>query len=301
MIYLSNFGYNKLMKTIKEVQQNTKYFKRIKETNDNILVSCPYHKGGQENKPSCGIHIKTLVYHCFSCGAAGSFFDMMQDIYMPIDESQLISERDEIELDIGDREVRTLHKKKPEVVQFDYTVGLTKYLQKRQLTHEVCEEYIVGYKDDLVVFPTRNMQGEIIFYVTRNVYKKEYTLSKDDKPIYGLYELFKRERHPSYCFIVESPINALTLRVWGFNAVALMGLGSQKQLEELFNLPIREFILCFDGDQYGRDASVKLSKFLTSKLVKTVLIYEGKDVNDLSREEFSKLLLENNIKEEELK
>lgn len=300
MIYLSNFNRDKLMKVIQEVQKNTKYFKRIHEAQDNILVSCPYHKGGQENKPSCGIHVKSLVYHCFTCGAAGTFFDMMQDIYQPIEEAQLISDRDDLDLSLPEREVKTLQKKKKEVVQFEYNVGLTKYLQSRKLTQEVCKEYLVGYKDDLVVFPTRDMSGEIIFYVTRNVYRKEYTLSRDDKPIYGLYELFKRQKNPSYCFIVESPINALTLRVWGYNAVALMGTGSQKQMKEIFDLPIRDIILCFDGDQAGRDATKKFQKYLLNKRIRPVFIYEGKDVNDLSREEFSKLLLENNIDEEEL-
>ena len=300
MTYLSNFSYAKLMQTIKDVQKNTKYFKRIKETTDNILVSCPYHKGGMENKPSCGIHIKSLVYHCFTCGAAGSFFDMMQDIYIPIDEAQLMSSREESTLLIPERETKTLRKKNIEVVQFQYDVGLTKYLQGRKLTHEICQEYLVGYKDDLVVFPIRNLHGDIIFYVTRNVYKKEYTLSKDIKPLYGLYELFKRRKNPSYCFIVESPINALTLSVWGFNAIALMGLGSSEQIEELFNLPIRTFILCFDGDEYGRKATKRLQESLLNKHIKPVYMYEGKDVNDLSREEFSTLLLENNIVEEEL-
>lgn len=301
MISLFSMNRDKLMSLIKEVQRNTKYFKRIHETTDNILVSCPYHKGGMENKPSCGIHIKTLVYHCFTCGAKGTLFDMMQDIYHPISESQLISDRNELHVTPGDREVKTLHKKKKEVVNFEYTVGLTKYLQKRRLTHEICEEYIVGYRGDLVVFPTRDISGDIIFYVTRNVYKKEYTLSKDDKPIYGLYELFKRQEKPSYCFIVESPINALTLAVYGYNAVALMGLGSEEQMKQLHNLPIRKYILCFDGDEYGRKATNKFIKYLGNKIVKPVFMYEGKDVNDLSKEEFSKLLSENNISEEDLK
>lgn len=297
MIYLSSLNYDKLLKLIKEVQSNTKYFKRIKETNDNIMVSCPYHKGGLENKPSCGINVKDLVYHCFSCGASGSFFDMMNDIYMPIDAEQLKSERDEISIQITGRDKT---EEKHHVVQLDYTVGLTTYLQKRQLTHEVCRRYAVGYKDNLVVFPTRNLKGEIIFYVTRNVLKKEYTLSKDEKPIYGLYELFKDNPNPEYCFVVESPINALTLAVWGFKAVALMGLGSKQQIDELKNLPIRHYILCLDGDEHGRNATNKIKNVLTNKLVTPVFIYEGKDVNDLSHKEFSKLLVEHNIKEEDL-
>lgn len=297
MSYLSSFNYDKLMKVIKEVQSNTKYFKNIKETPDNILVSCPYHKGGLENKPSCGIHIKSLVYHCFTCGAAGSFFDMMTDIYVPIDEARIKNERDDMNLKISDRKE---DKNAVPFIKLDYTVGLTRYLQKRKLTHEICKRYAVGYKDDLVVFPTRNKHGEIIFYVTRNVNRKQYTLSKDEKPIYGLYELFRDNKNVDYCFIVESPINALTLAVWGFKAVALMGTGSYNQIEELKNLPIRHYILCFDGDDAGRKATEKFKNNLQNKLITPVFIYEGKDINDLEREEFSKLLKESNIIEEEL-
>ena len=301
MTYLSNMSYDKLLSICKEVQRNTRYFKSIKETTDNILVSCPYHKGGQENHPSCGIHVKTLVYHCFSCGAVGNFFDMMQDIYHPIDVEELQTERDEFDIKIPEREVKSITPKKKPVVQLDYKVGLTKYLQSRGLTSEICKRYAVGYKDDLVVFPTRDMKGEIIFYVTRNVYKKEYTLSKDIKPVYGLYELFRDYPNADSCFIVESPINALTLAVWGFKAVALMGTGSKEQLDVLKNLPIREYYLLLDGDDAGRKGAERIRKYLVkNKIIHTVLIYEGKDVNDLSREEFSKLLKEQNIEEERL-
>lgn len=297
MTYLSNFNYDKLLKVIKEVQSNTKYFHSIKEVGDNIMVSCPYHKGGLERKPSCGINIHDLVYHCFSCGAAGSFFDMMQDIYMPIDEARIKSDRDEVSIFITDRNQKV---EDTPIVHLDYTVGLTKYLQGRQLTQEICKRYAVGYKDDLVVFPTRDMHGEIIFYVTRNVYKKEYTLSKDEKPIYGLYELFRDNEKVDYCFIVESPINALTLAVWGFKAIALMGTGSHNQMKQLKDLPIREYILCFDGDDAGRKATQKFKDYLTNKFITPVFIYEGKDINDLNKEEFSNLLKEHNIVEEDL-
>lgn len=298
MSYLSNFNRDKLFQVIYEVQRNTRYFKHIKETPDNILVSCPYHKGGLENKPSCGIHIKSLVYHCFTCGAAGSFFDMMNDIYMPIEESRIKNDRDEMNLKISDR--KEVKEDKP-IVHLDYTVGLTTYLQKRKLTHEICKRYLVGYKDDTVVFPTRNMHGEIIFYATRNVNQKIYMLSKDDKPLYGLYELFNNNKDVNYCFIVESPINALTLEVWGFNAIALMGTGSYNQMNEIKHLPIRHFILCFDGDDAGRKATEKFKNYLTNKLVSVVNMYQGKDVNDLEKEEFSNLLRENKIIEEDLK
>lgn len=38
----------------------------IKDAGDNIMVSCPYHKGGQERRPSAGIHKDTGTFHCFT-------------------------------------------------------------------------------------------------------------------------------------------------------------------------------------------------------------------------------------------
>lgn len=49
------------------------YFGRIKVTPKDIMVSCPFHKDGQERKPSCGIKRfdddKGVAgqLHCFSC------------------------------------------------------------------------------------------------------------------------------------------------------------------------------------------------------------------------------------------
>lgn len=49
------------------------YFKHIRTTPDNIQVTCPFHKDGQENKPSATIRTtegeKTYIgnFHCFTC------------------------------------------------------------------------------------------------------------------------------------------------------------------------------------------------------------------------------------------
>lgn len=42
-------------------------FNRIKELPEDIMVSCPFHKDGQEKKPSCGIRKKDGWTHCFTC------------------------------------------------------------------------------------------------------------------------------------------------------------------------------------------------------------------------------------------
>ncbi|MBR3719744.1 MAG: hypothetical protein IKN20_07780, partial [Firmicutes bacterium] len=44
---------------------------------ENVLVSCPVHKGGHENHASCGIYASREgdteygAFHCFTCGESG--------------------------------------------------------------------------------------------------------------------------------------------------------------------------------------------------------------------------------------
>lgn len=42
-------------------------FNNIKELPEDLMVSCPFHKEGQERKPSCGIRKEDGWLHCFTC------------------------------------------------------------------------------------------------------------------------------------------------------------------------------------------------------------------------------------------
>ena len=44
------------------------YLHTIKDSGENIQVSCPYHKSGQEKRPSAGIRKSDGTFHCFACG-----------------------------------------------------------------------------------------------------------------------------------------------------------------------------------------------------------------------------------------
>jgi DNA primase len=66
-----------------------------------------------------------------------------------------------------------------------------------------------------------------------------------------------------------------------------MGTGNQYQLKQLNRLGVTEFVLCLDGDEAGWKATDKLKKALKgTAIVWTVHVPEGKDVNDLSEQEF---------------
>ena len=50
---------------------------KIKDTDDNVMISCPYHKNGQERKPSAGIRKSDGQFHCFTCGEVHTLPEMI--------------------------------------------------------------------------------------------------------------------------------------------------------------------------------------------------------------------------------
>ena len=164
---------------------------------------------------------------------------------------------------------------------------------KRGLTEEIIEKYDIGYDkyNDCVTFPVRDMNGTCIFLAKRSVKSKFFVLpSGRNKPLYGVYEL---NYNKPDIYICESFFNALTLIKWGYNAIALMGTGSNYQYDLINSLPFRAIHLCLDGDTAGRIGAKKLLQEIGfHKIVYNHILPEGKDVNDLEEEEFNKLKVE---------
>lgn len=177
------------------------------------------------------------------------------------------------------------------------------YAYKRKLTDDVIEKFDVGYDNHFVLrdpsknskqvlrcltFPVRNEFGEVLFIARRSVDIKLFHYPVGvNKPVYGLYELPKDADEIIIC---ESIINALTCYVYGKPAVALLGLGTPYQFEQLKRLPCRKFIIALDGDEAGDRATLRIRKALSGvKLLTRYIVPRGKDINDLSEEEFHNL------------
>ena len=118
------------------------------------------------------------------------------------------------------------------------------------------------------------------FYITEDVIKPVYLLN------------FIKKENITTVYVVESQINALTLWSWGYPAIALIGTGSPHQYEVLKKSGIRNYILCFDGDEAGDKGTNRFKKNMSSDVfISTKLITRGKDVNKLTKEEFDNLPL----------
>lgn len=182
----------------------------------------------------------------------------------------------------------------------------TEYMYQRGLTDEIIQNYDIGVdlefipperkrKVPCITFPVKDTSGCVIYICRRSISGKAFYLPKGiDKQIYGLYEL---SQNVPIVTITESCFNCLTAVRYGYPAIALLGTGSWDQIKQLKRLGVKEFILCFDGDEAGHRATKRLKQSLKSvAIVRSVTIPDGMDLNDLWQDEkYIKTLFEQRI------
>ena len=278
--------------------------KDIKETGNNVMVTCPFHKDGTERKPSCGVSsIETPdtpagTVHCFTCGK-NMGFERFVSFLLGVDDGGSTGRQWLVEhFDVSYTRQLNIHlsrgnRRSGETEAFITEMLLQQYryfhpyMYKRGLTDEIIERYDIGYDkiNDMITFPVRDRFGRCLFLAKRSVKGKMFVLpSSRNKPLYGVYEL---DYTKPDIYICESFLNALTLAKWGYNAVALMGTGSNYQYDLINKLPFRTIHICLDGDMAGKHGTIKLMQVIDkNKIVYNHPMYEGKDVNDLTLDEF---------------
>ena len=69
-------------------QHGVNRFHQFRRNGENIQTSCPFHKNGQERKPSFGVNGEIDKCHCFACGWAGTIEEMISELYGYQDEGK---------------------------------------------------------------------------------------------------------------------------------------------------------------------------------------------------------------------
>ena len=279
----------------------------MRDTPDNIMVACPYHKDGQERRPSAGIKKSDGVFHCFSCGETHSLQEMISYCFGRYDDmigafgwewllknflTVSVEERKGIELNLS----RTTDEKVSSYINEDeldeYRV-YHPYMWKRKMTPEVVDIFDIGYdkKTQSITFPVRDVQGRCLFIARRSVNTKFFNYPAGaEKPVYGLYELRQLPEYPKEVIICESMIDAIYFWTVGKYAVALNGLGNELQFRQLKEMPCRKFILCTDSDDAGMRARMRIRKNIRNKLITEYILPAGrKDANDCTQDELLNL------------
>ena len=303
-----------LIELRKQLELNgVKRFAKCIDSGKNIQTNCPFHKEGQERKPSFGINKNTGECHCFGCGWSGTLSEMISNCFGKDDFgvygnkwlirnflSVAVESRPDIDVDFCRRKKITSETKKyiseQELDSYRYTHP---YMYKRKLTDEIIDLFDIGYdkSTECITFPNRDINGNCLFIARRSVKTKFFNYPQDvEKPVYGLYECnicakTIKNWFPNEIIICESMIDALTCWVYGRYAVALNGTGNENQFKTLRNMPNRKFILATDMDEAGLKARERIRQSLDNKLV-TEYVWDiniAKDINDMSKEYFESL------------
>lgn len=295
-------------------QHGVDRFHQFRRNGDNIQTSCPFHKNGQERKPSFGVNGELDKCHCFACGWAGTIEEMISELYGYQDDGKfgkrwLIKRFNTVEIEtrknimegFNGRQVNAYNHNRnnnicnsadnrdcdryigePELDKYRY---IHPYMYERGLTDEIIERFDIGYDRERkeITFPVRDIKGQCVFIASRSIQGKFFRLPKGlDKPLYQGYR-FVSGRY-KVAFITESFLNCLTCWKYDKPAMAMIGTGNQKQYEILNRLPVREYILAFDPDEAGRKATERFKKYVCGKIIKELVYPDNRDINDLQEE-----------------
>lgn len=284
----------------------------VKVTASEIIVTCPNddHDNGHEKNPDCHInlddnnkHVPYGGFHCFACGAAGAFvrfvalcfssstdyasnwliknygvasgefFDLGDDIKIPVPHKTVITRLDKSSLDTYQ--------------------SWCPYLAKRKLDRDICEKFHVKYDTfhRQVVFPIYDINDNLVMLARRNIDNKFFHMDKNiDKPVYALNII--KKNNVKTCMIVEGPIDCLSCWSNGIPAIATLGSVSEEQIAQINASGITSLYLAFDNDSAGH----KFTKYVEAKLNNTIMTTQiklpagRKDVNDLTPEEWKNLI-----------
>ena len=290
-------------------QKELNRFAIVRLNGENLQSNCPFHKNGQERKPSFGVNGEIDKCHCFSCSWSGTIEEMISELYGYQDEGKFgkrwlvkrfntveIETRPNILENFGGRKnvrnsIRCDNITNGTISNFITEEELDKYryihpyMSERGLTDEIIERFDIGYDRERkeITFPVRDIEGRCVFVAGRSVERKFFHLPKGmDKPIYQGYRFVTGKYRAAY--ITESFLNCLTCWKYDKPAMAMIGTGNRKQYEILNKLPVREYILAFDPDDAGRKATERFRKNVHGKIIKELVYPDNRDINDLQEE-----------------
>lgn len=294
------------------IQEETGLLRDVNELESDYMVTCAYHKGGMESKPSLGIDKETGTFHCFTCGEKGDILQLLQDT-LGLSRGKIIQKlageyiyshggRRSIDFDLSPKEeIKTLNRN--EVMKsVETNQRAVAYLASRGIRQIVCNYFPIGYnaQNDTIRLFVQNLKGEFIYFKERAIKDKRFyntaNVKKSDY-LYGARQLLRYWDRKSPVWVCESEIDCLTCWSRGQFAVAIGGSHiSRNQLAILKELGVRQVYNGLDRDIAGREGWE-----LFKQMAKTMLCFDtifptnAKDINELTESDFNKIIICNNL------
>lgn len=290
---------------LSELKKETKYLSDIQVRNDEIMVTCPFHKNGKESHPSCSIHDNEAdkqhgIFHCFTCGVSGTIFDLIAHCFdKDIDFANdwlldkfgnvfIVKQEYLPEINIEKDPPKYLDESVLEEYSYFHP-----YMFERGLTEETIRKFRLGCTPDgeYMTFPCWDEHNNLLGIFKRSTAGKKFLSPKGvDKPIYLLNFVLKEKSNK--VIVCEGNFDALMAWQYGFPAVALFGAGTTKeQVDKLDRCGILNFVLMYDNDDAGRKGANRFKNFIgEDKLVTNIIMPKGKDIASCTYDEFWNIL-----------
>lgn len=171
-------------------------FHTIRRTGNYLQFNCPFHKGGMESKPSCGIAtvdikqgdriVKSGTVHCFTCGKVSTLEEMISFCFGKNDMGAFgidwlrknfltvkYEERPELKLDFSrnrnSSKILLPNKNTDDIENIKYISEeeldsyryIHPYMYQRKLTDDIIEMFDVGYDNDFVIDRKDGTKGHL--------------------------------------------------------------------------------------------------------------------------------------------
>lgn len=275
----------------------------IEDKGEYVRVTCPNHKDGMETRPSCSVYdgddIQKGHAHCFTCQFNAPLYVFLakaMDISQDAAKEWLITNFGDVQLENRFKDLKFTFDRKKEKVNTEINESVLNtfesyhpYMTKRKISDDTIKKYELKYDPatKCIVFPVRNKNGKLVYLTRRSVDTKKFIIDPGiKKEVYLLYDVLKNNYKEVY--ITESQINALVCNSYGKQAVAMFGCGCPDyQINDLNNTGVKKYIIALDPDLAGLNGTLKLCNKLSKlKFVDVMILPKGKDIGDLTKEEF---------------
>lgn len=290
------------------MQEARRYLRFVRMSGpNNIGGPCPFHKGGQEKKPSFYIHLDSGLYYCHTCHAKGTFVQFLKAMGVPSSGVDLVLE---------ETRKQPWNKVKKDTTQGagygdhflnESILGVFQYcptdLVSAGFDPKVLKRLEIGFdrEEMRIIFPIRDLDGRLVGLSGRSVCgdDKRYKVYKamdilrfapDDPEVRARYERYDIKNHnflwnahnvyPLAFFgeldtviIVEGFKACIWLIQHGVdNTVALQGSRMTQAQERILSRLGGTVILFLDNNQAGKDGMMDAGRRLEKLGLRTLCV-----------------------------
>lgn len=291
----------------------------LKELPEQFSVQCPFCPPHyQDGKTKLGISLSKNVYHCWRCNAKGKASELFLR-FTGINKMDLLNfsfeKKDFFQYDPNKELLKS------ELVAYDALSNkilennlhnAKNYLNNRAITDEEIKYYDIrtAKSNNLfrnrIMIPTFDKYGNCVYFVARDYVnpnnKVKYLNALDTHKAFCVWNLNNSKENGIIAITegVFSGISANKIRdqLQDFTAVSIFGkFISKEQAKLISNAKPKEVIISLDGDVSDKEVkkNIDILKYYYTGLITRIKIPDNKDPNDISTEEYKKLI-DNRVK-----